>query len=164
MTDVKNGYINWNAINISKLLLSSLNFLTNHNVKPSMMIAFVALTVFVQSVFGGNLVEVLQNDGETTLISLVKQAGLADALLSGHLHAMVTLYFKHILNYFIYEQVNSTGYNLWEISSIQYQYFLKRTGLFLNASRILLHSLRRERKSLPTTLSLVNCSVWLPWI
>uniref|UniRef100_A0A8W8L2G7 FAS1 domain-containing protein n=1 Tax=Magallana gigas TaxID=29159 RepID=A0A8W8L2G7_MAGGI len=48
-----------------------------------MMITFVALTVFVQSVFGGNLVEVLQNDGETTLISLVKQAGLADALLSG---------------------------------------------------------------------------------
>lgn len=77
-----------------------------------MMIAFVALTVFVQSVFGGNLVEVLQNDGETTLISLVKQAGLADALLLGNLHAMVTLYFKHILNYFIYEQVNSTGYNL----------------------------------------------------
>nr|XP_034302106.1 transforming growth factor-beta-induced protein ig-h3 [Crassostrea gigas] len=47
------------------------------------MLAFVALTVFVQSVFGGNLVEVLQNDGETTLIALVKQAGLADALLSG---------------------------------------------------------------------------------
>uniref|UniRef100_A0A8W8L1W7 FAS1 domain-containing protein n=1 Tax=Magallana gigas TaxID=29159 RepID=A0A8W8L1W7_MAGGI len=47
------------------------------------MLAFVALAVFVQSVFGGNLVEVLQNDGETTLIALVKQAGLADALLSG---------------------------------------------------------------------------------
>ena len=47
------------------------------------MIAFLALTVLVQSVFGGNLVEVLQNDGETTLIALVKQAGLADALLSG---------------------------------------------------------------------------------
>ncbi|XP_078326683.1 immunogenic protein MPB70-like [Crassostrea virginica] len=47
------------------------------------MIAFLALTVFIQSVFGGNLVEVLQNDGETTLIALVKQAGLADALLSG---------------------------------------------------------------------------------
>ncbi|XP_034302108.2 transforming growth factor-beta-induced protein ig-h3-like [Magallana gigas] len=58
-------------------------FLTHHNFKPPMMIALVALTVFVQSVFGGNLVEVLQNDGETTLISLVKQAGLADALLSG---------------------------------------------------------------------------------
>ncbi|XP_065927615.1 transforming growth factor-beta-induced protein ig-h3-like [Magallana gigas] len=51
--------------------------------KPLTMLAFVALTVFVQSVFGGNLVEVLQNDGETTLIALVKQAGLADALLSG---------------------------------------------------------------------------------
>ena len=47
------------------------------------MIAFLALAVLVQSVFGGNLVEVLQNDGETTLIALVKQAGLADALLSG---------------------------------------------------------------------------------
>ena len=47
------------------------------------MLAFVALTVLVQSVFGGNLVEVLQNDGETTLIDLVKQAELADALLSG---------------------------------------------------------------------------------
>ena len=47
------------------------------------MIAFLALTVLVQSVFGGNLVEVLLNDGETTFIALVKQAGLADALLSG---------------------------------------------------------------------------------
>ncbi|XP_078322954.1 transforming growth factor-beta-induced protein ig-h3-like [Crassostrea virginica] len=47
------------------------------------MIAFLALTVLVQTVFGGNLVDVLQNDGETTLISLVKQAGLADALLAG---------------------------------------------------------------------------------
>ena len=47
------------------------------------MFAFLALTVLVQTVFGGNLVEVLQNDGETTLISLVKQAGLADALLAG---------------------------------------------------------------------------------
>ena len=62
-----------------------------------MMIALVALTVFVQSVFGGNLVEVLQNDGETTLISLVKQAGLADALLSGILHDIVNLYFKKLL-------------------------------------------------------------------
>lgn len=62
-----------------------------------MMITFVALTVFVQSVFGGNLVEVLQNDGETTLISLVKQAGLADALLSGILHDMVNLCFKQLL-------------------------------------------------------------------
>lgn len=62
-----------------------------------MMIALVALTVFVQSVFGGNLVEVLQNDGETTLISLVKQAGLADALLSGILHELVNLYFKQLL-------------------------------------------------------------------
>ena len=47
------------------------------------MLAFLALTVLVQSVFGGNLVEVLQNHGETTLIALEKQAGLADALLSG---------------------------------------------------------------------------------
>lgn len=53
-----------------------------------MMIAFVALTVCVQSVLGGNLVDVLQHNGETTLISLVKQAGLADALLSGNLIAM----------------------------------------------------------------------------
>ena len=53
------------------------------------MLAFVALTVFVQSVFGGNLVEVLQNDGETTLIALVKQAGLADALLSGMLFSII---------------------------------------------------------------------------
>uniref|UniRef100_A0A8W8L0B9 FAS1 domain-containing protein n=1 Tax=Magallana gigas TaxID=29159 RepID=A0A8W8L0B9_MAGGI len=43
----------------------------------------MTLTVFVQSVFAGNLVDVLQHNGETTLISLVKQAGLADALLSG---------------------------------------------------------------------------------
>ena len=50
---------------------------------PSKMLAFLALTVLVQRGFGGNLVEVLQNDGETTLIALVKQAGLADALLSG---------------------------------------------------------------------------------
>ena len=49
------------------------------------MIAFLALTVLVQTVFGGNLVDVLQNDGETTLISLVQQAGLADALLAGKL-------------------------------------------------------------------------------
>ena len=49
------------------------------------MFAFLALTVLVQTVFGGNLVDVLQNDGETTLISLVKQAGLADALLAGKL-------------------------------------------------------------------------------
>ena len=47
------------------------------------MLAFLALTVLVQSVLGGNLVEVLQNNGETTLIALVKQAGLANALLSG---------------------------------------------------------------------------------
>ena len=47
------------------------------------MLAFLVLTVLVQCVLGGNLVEVLQNDGETTLIALVKQAGLADALLSG---------------------------------------------------------------------------------
>ena len=49
------------------------------------MIAFLALTVLVQTVFGGNLVEVLQNNGQTTLISLVQQAGLADALLAGKL-------------------------------------------------------------------------------
>ncbi|XP_062592425.1 transforming growth factor-beta-induced protein ig-h3-like [Saccostrea cucullata] len=47
------------------------------------MIAFLTLAVIVQSAFAGNLVEVLQNDGETTLIALVQQAGLADALLGG---------------------------------------------------------------------------------
>ncbi|XP_048777788.2 transforming growth factor-beta-induced protein ig-h3-like [Ostrea edulis] len=51
--------------------------------KQSKMIALFALAVLVQSAFGGNLVEVLQNNGETTLISLVQQAGLADALLGG---------------------------------------------------------------------------------
>ena len=49
------------------------------------MIAFLALTILVQTVLGGNLVEVLQNNGHTTLISLVQQAGLADALLAGKL-------------------------------------------------------------------------------
>lgn len=59
-------------------------FEQNERLQQHMMIAFVALTVFVQSVFAGNLVDVLQHNGETTLISLVKQAGLADALLSGN--------------------------------------------------------------------------------
>jgi hypothetical protein len=49
------------------------------------MIAVFALALLVQSAFGGNLVEVLRNDGETTLIALVQQAGLADALLGGML-------------------------------------------------------------------------------
>lgn len=48
-----------------------------------MMIAFIALTAFVEIVLGESLVQVLQNDGETTLLALVKQAGLADVLLSG---------------------------------------------------------------------------------
>ncbi|XP_048777790.2 transforming growth factor-beta-induced protein ig-h3-like [Ostrea edulis] len=47
------------------------------------MIAALVLIVLIQSAFGGNLVEVLQADGETTLISLVQQAGLADAILGG---------------------------------------------------------------------------------
>lgn len=65
-----------------------------------MMLAFVALTVFVQSVLGGNLVEVLQNDGETTLIALVKQAGLADALLSGKVFAIILMlvYIRQIID------------------------------------------------------------------
>jgi hypothetical protein len=48
------------------------------------MISLLVLTVFIQTAFCGNLVEVLQADGETTLISLVQQAGLADALLGGN--------------------------------------------------------------------------------
>ena len=59
------------------------------------MIAFLALTVLVQTVFGGNLVEVLQHDGETTLISLVKQAGLADALLAGKLSFYMKMFLQH---------------------------------------------------------------------
>lgn len=48
-----------------------------------MMITFIALTAFVEIVFGESLVQVLQNDGVTTLLALVKQAGLADVLVSG---------------------------------------------------------------------------------
>lgn len=48
-----------------------------------MMITFIALTAFVEIGFGESLVQVLQNDGVTTLLALVRQAGLADVLVSG---------------------------------------------------------------------------------
>lgn len=48
-----------------------------------MMITFIALTAFVEIVLGESLVQVLQNDGVTTLLALVRQAGLADVLVSG---------------------------------------------------------------------------------
>ena len=72
------------------------------NINNPKMVAFLALTVLVQTVFGGNLVDVLQHDGETTLISLVKQAGLADALLAGKLNFYRKMFFQH---YFCDKQV-----------------------------------------------------------
>ena len=65
------------------------------NINNQKMFAFLSLTVLVQTVFGGNLVDVLQHDGETTLISLVKQAGLADALLAGKLSFYMKMFLQH---------------------------------------------------------------------
>ena len=47
------------------------------------MFKYLAAFLVVESVFCGNLVEELQSDGETRLITLVKAAGLADAILGG---------------------------------------------------------------------------------
>ncbi|XP_069115670.1 transforming growth factor-beta-induced protein ig-h3-like [Argopecten irradians] len=48
------------------------------------MIRVLCFTLALHAVFGGNLVEVLQSDGESTLVSLVQKAGLADALTQGN--------------------------------------------------------------------------------
>ncbi|XP_056009502.1 transforming growth factor-beta-induced protein ig-h3-like [Ostrea edulis] len=68
---------------VTKADISATNGVVHIIDHAHLMIALFALAVLVQSAFGGNLVEVLQNNGETTLISLVQQAGLADALLGG---------------------------------------------------------------------------------
>ncbi|KAK3082778.1 hypothetical protein FSP39_005137 [Pinctada imbricata] len=47
------------------------------------MFKFFLAAVLFHSALCGSLVDVLQNDGETSLISLIKQAGLADALAGG---------------------------------------------------------------------------------
>jgi len=47
------------------------------------MFKYLSLLLVVQSVFCGNLVEVLQTDGESKLIKYVTAAGLADAILAG---------------------------------------------------------------------------------
>ncbi|XP_069115669.1 transforming growth factor-beta-induced protein ig-h3-like [Argopecten irradians] len=47
------------------------------------MIRVLCFTLALHAVLGGNLVEVLQSAGESTLISLVQKAGLADALTQG---------------------------------------------------------------------------------
>ena len=49
------------------------------------MLCVPLVAVLIQSVLCGNLVDVLQDDGETTLVSLVQQAGLASALSGGKL-------------------------------------------------------------------------------
>ncbi|XP_052722442.1 transforming growth factor-beta-induced protein ig-h3-like [Crassostrea angulata] len=78
-----NGVVINHRSHVTQADISATNGVVHIIDHPLTMFVLVALAVFVQSVLGGNLVEVLQNDGETTLIALVKQAGLADALLSG---------------------------------------------------------------------------------
>ncbi|XP_052674451.1 transforming growth factor-beta-induced protein ig-h3-like [Crassostrea angulata] len=121
--------------------------LTHHNFKPPMMIALVALTVFVQSVFGGNLVEVLQNDGETTLISLVKQAGLADALLSGILHDIVNLYFKKLL----FKLFLNTNTSCFTITG-EYTIFAPTNAAFSKLPQSVLDGLQRDTAALANIL------------
>ncbi|XP_033731032.1 transforming growth factor-beta-induced protein ig-h3-like [Pecten maximus] len=47
------------------------------------MFRLICFTLALHAVLGGNLVEVLQSSGESTLVSLVQKAGLADALGQG---------------------------------------------------------------------------------
>ncbi|OWF49273.1 Transforming growth factor-beta-induced protein ig-h3 [Mizuhopecten yessoensis] len=47
------------------------------------MLRVLCLALALQAVLGGNLVQVLQSEGESTLVSLVQKAGLADALGQG---------------------------------------------------------------------------------
>ena len=49
------------------------------------MLKYIGLLFIVKSVLCGNLVEVLQADGESKLIKYVTAAGLADAILAGKL-------------------------------------------------------------------------------
>ncbi|XP_069138920.1 transforming growth factor-beta-induced protein ig-h3-like [Argopecten irradians] len=47
------------------------------------MLRVLCFTLALHAVLGGNLVEVLQSNGQSTLVSLVQKAGLADALTQG---------------------------------------------------------------------------------
>ncbi|XP_069138919.1 transforming growth factor-beta-induced protein ig-h3-like [Argopecten irradians] len=47
------------------------------------MLRVLCFTLALHAVLGGNLVEVLQSNGQSTLVSLVQKAGLADALTHG---------------------------------------------------------------------------------
>ncbi|XP_069138922.1 transforming growth factor-beta-induced protein ig-h3-like [Argopecten irradians] len=47
------------------------------------MLRVLCFTLALHAVLGGNLVEVLQSNGQSTLVGLVQKAGLADALTQG---------------------------------------------------------------------------------